>query len=74
MPSFNYQNFSKSIISVVFFISNIFFYKQSGYFSENSNETPLLHTWSLSVEEQVYIFVPITNIKLAGKILQDKRL
>ena len=40
MPSFNYQNFSKSILSVVFFISNIFFYKQSGYFSENYKHLP----------------------------------
>ena len=70
MPSFNYQNFSKSIISVVFFISNIFFYKQSGYFSENSNETPLLHTWSLSVEEQFYIFFPL--LLLALKFTRQK--
>ena len=51
---------SKSSISSLFFSSNIFFW-QAGelYDAENSLMLPLLHTWSLSVEEQYYIIFPI---------------
>lgn len=48
-----------TVLSSVFFVSNILFYKTSGYFAEASETNPLLHTWSLSVEEQFYIFFPL---------------
>ena len=48
-----------NIISSVLFISNIYFYYTSGYFEAASEINPLLHTWSLSVEEQFYIFLPL---------------
>ena len=51
--------YSKQIFSVIFFISNFFFWKNSGYFDPESDLQPLLHTWSLAVEEQFYIFFPI---------------
>ena len=51
--------FSKEIISVIIFLSNFFFWKNTGYFSPNSDLQPLIHTWSLGVEEQFYIFFPI---------------
>ena len=50
------KNFSQSLIAVSTFISNIFFWSGSGYFDNTSELKPLLHTWSLSVEEQYYIF------------------
>ncbi|WP_062066553.1 acyltransferase family protein [Sphingobium baderi] len=49
----------KSTIASIFFVSNILFYSQSGYFDGELNNNPLLHTWSLSVEEQFYIFFPL---------------
>ncbi len=50
----------KSATSSWFFFSNIFFWKQlSTYHAEESTNIPLLHTWSLSVEEQFYILFPI---------------
>ena len=50
----------KSANSSWFFFSNIFFWKQlSTYHAEESTNIPLLHTWSLSVEEQFYILFPI---------------
>jgi peptidoglycan/LPS O-acetylase OafA/YrhL len=50
----------KSAISSWFFFSNIFFWKKSTiYNSEESSNIPLLHTWSLSVEEQFYIIFPL---------------
>lgn len=48
-----------SAISVVIFLSNIFFWSERGYFGEAAELKPLLHTWSLAVEEQFYIVFPI---------------
>jgi len=53
------RKISTSIISSIFFVSNLSFYNQSGYFDQNSESNPLLHMWSLSVEEQFYIIFPL---------------
>ncbi|KOC87452.1 hypothetical protein NG42_20435 [Winslowiella iniecta] len=54
-----YEFLPKEIIGTLLFISNIVSWRKSGYFSTDSEERPLLHTWSLGVEEQFYIFAPI---------------
>lgn len=48
-----------SLLSVLAFVSNIYFWKVSGYFGDPTDLIPLLHTWSLSVEEQFYVVFPI---------------
>lgn len=53
------NKFGNSVIGLSFFISNLVFWKQQGYFEEYSELNPLLHTWSLSVEEQYYLIFPI---------------
>lgn len=53
---------SKSIIASIFSFSNIFFWRELGYFDGGADENPLLHTWSLSVEEQFYLLFPILLI------------
>ncbi|WP_290842792.1 acyltransferase [Henriciella sp.] len=53
------KDFSQSLIAVSFFGSNIFFWQESGYFAAAAEEKPLLHTWTLAVEEQYYIFFPL---------------
>ncbi|MFS8111068.1 acyltransferase family protein [Rhizobium jaguaris] len=58
LPSF-FIDYSKSMVSVALFISNFYFWKFSGYFEDSALLRPLLHTWSLSVEEQFYIFMPL---------------
>jgi peptidoglycan/LPS O-acetylase OafA/YrhL len=50
---------AKSLTSSAFFVSNWFFYTTYGYFDESAKLNPLLHTWSLSVEEQFYVLFPI---------------
>ena len=44
------------------FLSNILFWKEYGYFGTPVEEKPLIHTWSLSIEEQFYIIYPILLI------------
>lgn len=50
---------SKNILAVATMTSNIFLSKQTGYFDAAAADQPLLHTWSLSVEEQFYIVLPL---------------
>lgn len=64
MPQAQIIDFSQSLIAVSFFISNFLFWRESGYFDTIVDEKPLLHTWSLAVEEQFYIFFPILLILL----------
>jgi peptidoglycan/LPS O-acetylase OafA/YrhL len=55
----NMQDFSQSLIATSLFSSNILFWYESGYFDAGSTTKPLLHTWSLAVEEQFYILFPL---------------
>ena len=52
-------DFSESLIAVSLFVSNFLFWSESGYFASASEEKPLLHTWSLAVEEQYYLLFPL---------------
>ena len=51
--------FARSELAALFSVSNFLFWSQSGYFDEVSAVNPMLHTWSLAVEEQFYILFPI---------------
>jgi peptidoglycan/LPS O-acetylase OafA/YrhL len=57
-PQLFYLFINSSISSALFF-SNFFFYSKTGYFDQLSYDNPLFHTWSLSLEEQFYIFFPL---------------
>ena len=64
--------YAQSLLSSLFYISNFYFYSQSGYFSAALDYAPLLHTWSLAVEEQFYFLFPILLILIFKK--SPKRL
>lgn len=68
------EDIGKSILSSVFFVSNVLFFFSSGYFDQKMEFNPLLHTWSLSVEEQFYIVFPIVVFVLrnSGEALRKK--
>ena len=53
-----FQRLGKHVAAGTLFIQNIVFWKESGYFDTLANLKPLLHLWSLAVEEQFYILFP----------------
>jgi peptidoglycan/LPS O-acetylase OafA/YrhL len=55
----DFREYGQSVIASSVYLSNILFYMEAGYFDTASHLKPLLHTWSLSVEEQFYIVFPI---------------
>src|SRR5215471_6492136 len=59
------RTFGQSLTSSALFYANHFFYSQSGYFGGPSDLKPLLHTWSLSIEEQFYLVWPLLFLVLA---------
>lgn len=57
--------FAKDAISAVLSVSNVYFLKSSGYFQPSNETNPLLMTWSLGVEEQFYMVIPLLMVVLA---------
>ncbi|MEE2000422.1 acyltransferase family protein [Alkalimonas sp. MEB108] len=59
------EKFTASMVWVSLFAGNFYFWiHHGGYFSENAKEAPLLHTWSLAIEEQFYFIWPIALLLL----------
>ena len=54
-----YTNFAYSALYAALSMSNIYFLNHSGYFGALASTQPLLHTWSLAVEEQFYVIFPL---------------
>lgn len=66
--------FYKTVVATLFFFSNIQFYKDIGYFEVQAQFKPLLHTWSLGVEEQFYILFPLILWALYTKFKTKKSI
>ncbi|SCX28137.1 O-acetyltransferase OatA [Agrobacterium sp. DSM 25558] len=54
-----YEAFSKSLMMATLSLSNLHFMRRNDYFAPDAAEVPLLHTWSLGVEEQFYLLFPL---------------
>jgi peptidoglycan/LPS O-acetylase OafA/YrhL len=59
MLSPDYERLAKHTIAAIAFISNFTFWNEAGYFDVSSHDKWLLHTWSLSVEWQFYLVLPL---------------
>ena len=73
-PPSSMKDFGQSLGAVVAFSSNFLFWVENGYFDTSSELKPLLHTWSLAVEEQFYVFFPpllllLTRLKKRSNLL-----
>ncbi len=55
----DFEQFGKSIVAATLFAANFFFWTKTEYFAAGAETKPLLHTWSLSVEEQFYLIFPL---------------
>ncbi|MDH3668435.1 MAG: acyltransferase [Paracoccaceae bacterium] len=66
LPPKDLVDFAQSMVAATTFSSNILFWRETGYFETASELKPLLHTWSLAVEEQFYIFFPLLLAALSA--------
>ncbi len=55
----DFRNYANSLIATISFASNVFFMRHLDYFATGAEFAPLLHTWSLAIEEQFYIVYPV---------------
>ncbi len=60
--------FARSLLATLVFAANFYFWRDTDYFSPAAEQKPLLHIWSLGVEEQFYIFFPLVLV-LLGRFL-----
>lgn len=65
LPPQALTDFAQSLIATATFWSNILFWLESDYFAATAELKPLLHTWSLAIEEQFYLFFPLILLVLA---------
>ena len=64
LPPYELQRLGKHMVGATTFLSNFIFLSDSGYFDSSAHEKWLLHTWSLSVEWQFYIVLPLLVVLL----------
>ena len=62
------ERFSGEAIFATLSASNFYFWAESGYFDADAINKPLLHTWSLGVEEQFYLLWPAMLFLIAGRL------
>jgi peptidoglycan/LPS O-acetylase OafA/YrhL len=79
LPATDYEQTAQHALTALGFFSNFKFWREAGYFDSNSSEKWLLHTWSLSIELQFYLLLPLvlmllwrfwpTRLAMAGWLL-----
>ena len=71
LPPAQMTAFGQSLVALSFFSTNVLFWQQAGYFAPAAEEIPLIHTWSLGVEEQFYLLFPLLCLALwrSGRLM-----
>ncbi len=67
MTPAEYAEFGNSALSAIFSLSNFYFNDRLQYFGDSAREVPLVHTWSLGVEEQFYLTAPLLVMLLVRR-------
>ncbi|SMD03025.1 Peptidoglycan/LPS O-acetylase OafA/YrhL, contains acyltransferase and SGNH-hydrolase domains [Primorskyibacter flagellatus] len=62
---FDFREFGQELVAATVYLANVHYFDSAGYFDQASDQKLLLHTWSLAVEEQFYIVLPLLLIVLA---------
>lgn len=62
---FEFREFGKALIASTTYLANIHFFRETGYFDIGIENKILLHNWSLAVEEQFYLFLPLVILLFA---------
>src|SRR5262249_1155119 len=62
----DFERLGQAVIAQTVFASNVYHWRVSGYFGPEAEAMPLLHTWSLAVEEQFYILLPLALLLVAA--------
>ena len=73
LPS-DFEKVPRSALLAILFVSNVGFFAETGYFAGGAETMPLLHTWSLAVEEQFYLGFPILLILISRSIPRYRTL
>lgn len=66
----DFDSFHDSLKSAAYFNSNNYFNQQNDYFAPASHELPLLHTWSLAIEMQFYVFLPAVVMLIPTRFIK----
>jgi len=64
---------AESLLAATFSVSNFYFWRHTGYFDATNGLSPLIHTWSLAVEEQFYLILPLV-LRLLRPLSRSKRV
>lgn len=64
LAPFQLKDYVQSVIATLVYLSNVLFWREAGYFAVEAAQKPLLHTWSLAIEEQYYLVFPLVLLVL----------
>jgi peptidoglycan/LPS O-acetylase OafA/YrhL len=69
-----YKSLGDSVVGLALLMSNVHFWMDTGYFAGAAELKPMLHTWSLAVEEQFYFLIPLVLVLLSRPTTERRRI